>query len=121
MLYSGQHSTDRSAERRWDEIVVNSPTDRLNGILRYDTRNSFSPAVYFLVRPKLVCRESQCRLVSELAAKAAYALQQFHLFSALRALTSTETLCRVTPIPPHATVSWRSRIPTTIPSLRHTT
>ena len=33
--------------------AVNSPTDRLNGISRYDTRNSFSPAVYFLVRPNI--------------------------------------------------------------------
>ncbi len=32
---------------------VNSPTDRINGVSRYDTRNSFSPALYFLVRPNI--------------------------------------------------------------------
>jgi hypothetical protein len=32
---------------------VNSPTDRINGISRHDTRNTFSPAVEILVRPNI--------------------------------------------------------------------
>lgn len=32
---------------------VNSPTDRLNGISRRDTRNSFTPALDILVRPNI--------------------------------------------------------------------
>jgi hypothetical protein len=32
---------------------VNSPADRLNGVSRYDTRNMYEPALYFLVRPNI--------------------------------------------------------------------
>jgi hypothetical protein len=32
---------------------VNSPTDRLNGISRYDTRNSIEPGIEVLVRPNI--------------------------------------------------------------------
>jgi hypothetical protein len=32
---------------------VNSPTDRLNGISRYDTRNQYSPGLQILVRPNI--------------------------------------------------------------------
>jgi len=39
------------AEMRYDG--VDSPTDRLNGASRNDTRNVYSPAVQFLVRPNI--------------------------------------------------------------------
>jgi len=39
------------AEMRYDG--VDSPTDRLNGASRYDTRSTYSPAVQFLVRPNI--------------------------------------------------------------------
>jgi hypothetical protein len=39
------------AEMRYDG--VNSPTDRLNGVSRYDTRSSYSPALQILVRPNI--------------------------------------------------------------------
>jgi hypothetical protein len=32
---------------------VNSPTDRANGVSRYDTRSVYSPALQFLVRPNI--------------------------------------------------------------------
>ena len=32
---------------------VNSPTDHANGISRHDTRNSFTPAINFIVRPNI--------------------------------------------------------------------
>jgi hypothetical protein len=32
---------------------VNSPTDRLNGVSRYDTRSMYSPALQALVRPNI--------------------------------------------------------------------
>jgi len=32
---------------------VNSPTDHANGVSRHDTRNSFSPAIFFVVRPNI--------------------------------------------------------------------
>jgi hypothetical protein len=32
---------------------VNSPTDHINGVSRYDTRSTYSPAIYFLVRPNI--------------------------------------------------------------------
>jgi hypothetical protein len=32
---------------------VNSPTDRINGVSRYDTRGSYSPALQILVRPNI--------------------------------------------------------------------
>ena len=32
---------------------VNSPTDRINGVSRYDTRNQFEPGVQILVRPNI--------------------------------------------------------------------
>jgi hypothetical protein len=38
-------------EMRYDG--VNSPTDRLNGISRYDTRNVYSPALQIIVRPNI--------------------------------------------------------------------
>lgn len=38
-------------EMRFDS--VNSPTDRINGISRHDTRNSYSPALQILVRPNI--------------------------------------------------------------------
>ena len=36
---------------------VNSPTDRMNGISRYDTRNSYSPGLEILVRPNIKLEE----------------------------------------------------------------
>lgn len=39
------------AEMRYDG--VNSATDRLNGISRYDTRSTYSPALQVLVRPNI--------------------------------------------------------------------
>lgn len=36
---------------------VNSPTDRINGISRHDTRNGFTPSVQFLVRPNIKLEE----------------------------------------------------------------
>jgi len=36
---------------------VNSPTDRINGISRHDTRNSFTPEVEFMVRPNIKLEE----------------------------------------------------------------
>jgi hypothetical protein len=39
------------AQMRYDG--VNSPTDRLNGASRYDTRNIYSPALQALVRPNI--------------------------------------------------------------------
>jgi hypothetical protein len=32
---------------------VNSPTDRINGVSRYDTRSTYSPALQILVRPNI--------------------------------------------------------------------
>ena len=32
---------------------VNSPTDRINGVSRYDTRNQFEPGIQILVRPNI--------------------------------------------------------------------
>ena len=32
---------------------VNSPTDRLNGISRHDTRNTYSPGLHILARPNI--------------------------------------------------------------------
>lgn len=39
------------AQMRYDG--VNSPTDRINGFSRYDTRSVYSPALQFLVRPNI--------------------------------------------------------------------
>ena len=39
------------AQMRYDG--VNSPTDRLNGVSRYDTRSMYSPALQALVRPNI--------------------------------------------------------------------
>lgn len=36
---------------------VNSPTDRMNGISRHDTRNSFTPAIDIMVRPNIKLEE----------------------------------------------------------------
>ena len=36
---------------------VNSPTDRINGISRHDTRNSFTPSLHILVRPNIKLEE----------------------------------------------------------------
>ena len=36
---------------------VNSPTDRINGVSRHDTRNSFTPSLHFLVRPNIKLEE----------------------------------------------------------------
>ncbi len=33
--------------------AVNSPTDQQNGVSRYDTRNSFEPALHILLRPNI--------------------------------------------------------------------
>lgn len=36
---------------------VNSPTDRINGVSRRDTRNSFTPSLHLLVRPNIKLEE----------------------------------------------------------------
>ena len=36
---------------------VNSPTDRINGVSRHDTRSTFTPSLHFLVRPNIKLEE----------------------------------------------------------------